>query len=408
MKRRSFYVATAIAAGIAGTGVIACATDVDALYEAPDASAPVPEPVVDASAPESDASDAEPCADCELFPKSCTPDAFCPAGLFDPNTLEGGDGFFPIATTINSIAARGPNDLWVAGTLGRVARFDGTSWTITSVGTDEAMQLLWLFDSGEVIFGKSILRLFMKGLDAPSGATVTALQEGWSGVSLRPAQYSSYRTVNLVTSLSTAPGAQWTWISMWSTPATGLSRVRRLPDGTFTIEPYGPSTIFSNSKFITGVHGHSPDVVWAVGEMGIAFRMTGADGATPTMNSRDDVFDSLSTNQLNGVWAPSDSDAWAVGAGTIAHFTVGSHAAELVRDIPADVNLRAVSGTSSSDIWAVGDEAVVYHYDGQAWSRVKVAGLGARRPDLSAVHAIAPGKVWIGGKGILLSLGGGA
>lgn len=408
MKRRSFFAGTAIAAGAAGAGVLACATSVESLYEPSDTSTYVPESVVDGSGDGGDAGDAEPCTDCEDFPQLCTPDALCPAGLFDPNTPKGGDRLLPLATTINAIAARGPNDLWVAGTVGKVARFDGKSWAPANLGTDESMQLLWLFDSGELVFGSSILRFFLKGLETPDGATVTPTDAGWNGVQLSSEQYGSYHSVNIVTSVSTAPGAQWTWISMWSTPATGLSRMRRLVDGTFAIEPYGPDTIFSNSNFITGVHGHSPDVVWAVGEKGIAFRMTGADGDAPTMDTRSDVFDSQTANQLNGVWAPSDSDAWAVGAGTIVHYKVGSHVAEVVQNIPANVNLRAVTGTSSSDIWAVGDAAVVYHYDGQAWSRVKVAGLGARRPDLRAVHAVAPGTVWIGGKGIVLSLGGGA
>jgi hypothetical protein len=270
------------------------------------------------------------------------------------------------------------------------------------------MQLLWLFDSGELVFGSSILRFFLNGLGAPDGGTVTPMDGGWAGVQLPVADYNAYSSVNLVTSLSTAPGAQWTWISMWSSPSTGLSRMRRLPDGTFAIEPYGSAASSSNSKFMTGVHGHSPDVVWAVGQKGFAFRMTGADGDAPTMDLNRDVFDSQTANQLNGVWAPSDTEAWAVGAGTICHYSAGSRLAEIVQDIPPNVRLRAVTGTSNSDIWAVGDAAVVYHYDGQVWSRVKVAGLGARRPDLSAVHALAPGKVWIGGKGIILSLGGGA
>jgi hypothetical protein len=37
---------------------------------------------------------------------------------------------------------------------------------------------------------------------------------------------------------------------------------------------------------------------------------------------------------------------------------------------------------------------------------VKVAGLGELRPDLYAVWSSAPGHVWIGGQGVVLSLGG--
>jgi hypothetical protein len=77
-----------------------------------------------------------------------------------------------------------------------------------------------------------------------------------------------------------------------------------------------------------------------------------------------------------------------------------------VADVPATATLRAVWGTSSADVWAVGDDATVLHYDGTSWTRAHVAGLGARHPNLYAVWASAPGHVWIGGDGILLSIGG--
>ena len=60
----------------------------------------------------------------------------------------------------------------------------------------------------------------------------------------------------------------------------------------------------------------------------------------------------------------------------------------------------------STDVWAVGDEGVVLRYDGKSWSRVKVAGLGAERPNLTAVWVAAGGHVWVGGEGVVLSLRG--
>ncbi len=407
MKPRSFFTVTAIASGIALPGVLACATDVQAIYEAPVSSAPVPEPVVDASVDGSVAVDADTCADCEQFPEVCTPDALCPAGLFDANAPKGGQRSFPLSTMINAIASRGPNDVWVAGAVGNIARFDGTSWAASDLGTQESMELFWLQDSGELVFGASVLRHFLHGLDAHSGSTVTPMAGGWNAASLPAAQFRNFRTVTTVTGLSTAPGAEWTWLSMWATSTTGLSRMRRSSSGTIEIQPQVPAAISYKGDVVFGVHGHSPEVVWAVGARGLAFRLTGADGASPALDAVNDVFETQTGNNLNGIWAPSDADAWAVGAGTIAHYTAGTPLAERVEGIPADVTLHAVHGTSSSDIWAVGDEAVVYHYDGTAWSRVKVAGLGVRRPDLRAVHAIAPGTVWIGGRGIILSLGGG-
>jgi hypothetical protein len=151
------------------------------------------------------------------------------------------------------------------------------------------------------------------------------------------------------------------------------------------------------------IHGASPGVVWAVGSKGSASRITGADDESPVV----ETFNSLTWNQLRGVWAVSDDEAWAVGAtGTIRLFRRGSLAAEVADGIPPSMNLRAISGSSSSDVWAVGDSGVVLHYDGTAWSRVRIAGLGRRRPDLTAVWMASAGHLWVGGEGVILSLGG--
>jgi len=188
-----------------------------------------------------------------------------------------------------------------------------------------------------------------------------------------------------------------------SSSTNGLWRVRRRSDASFEIQPGTVCSSPCDSDGIASIHGSSADVAWAVGSKGRAFRITGADGDSPSSSA----FNSLTWNQLNAVWAASDSEAWAVGVtGTIRRYLADSATAEIVTGIPANVNLRAVWGSSSSDIWAAGDAGVVLHYDGKTWARVKIAGLGARRPDLTAVWMPAPGHVWIGGQGVILSLGG--
>ena len=131
--------------------------------------------------------------------------------------------------------------------------------------------------------------------------------------------------------------------------------------------------------------------------------ITDAQGASPVVTA----FDSQTWVQFNGVWAASASEAFAVGGvGTIRHYTEATSSWEAMPDVPATETLRAVWGTSRSDVWVVGDDACVLHFDGQAWSRVEVMGLGDRRPDLYAVWTASPGHVWVGGDGVLLSLGG--
>jgi hypothetical protein len=96
-----------------------------------------------------------------------------------------------------------------------------------------------------------------------------------------------------------------------------------------------------------------------------------------------------------------------VGAeGTVRHYGGTGHTLDIVSGVPTTVALHAVWGASSSDVWAVGDNAVVIHYDGTSWSRVKVAALGSRRPTLYAIWTPAAGRVLAGGDGVVLSLGG--
>lgn len=73
-----------------------------------------------------------------------------------------------------------------------------------------------------------------------------------------------------------------------------------------------------------------------------------------------------------------------------------------------EVALLSVSGTSSSDVWAVGAEAgkngVLLHYDGAAWSRVP----SGQAYDLWWVDALAPDTIFIGGAGATILIGDGA
>jgi len=154
---------------------------------------------------------------------------------------------------------------------------------------------------------------------------------------------------------------------------------------------------------MTGIYGVSADDLWAVGHSGTAVRVFAAESDAPKVT----VFNSQTWNALYAVWVTSESEAWAVGAaGTIRHYRGDPLLWDVVRDVPTTENLNAVWGTSSNDVWAVGDDAVVLHYDGTAWTRVKIAGLGARRPNLRTVWMAAPSHVWVAGDGVVLSLGG--
>ena len=117
---------------------------------------------------------------------------------------------------------------------------------------------------------------------------------------------------------------------------------------------------------------------------------------------------------LYGVTAISASDAWAVGdvynqalgdQQTLTQHWDGTR----WRTVPSPSvrnaynHLTGVSGTSSSDIWAVGYtiddrtyawQALILHWDGSRWSIARGAALGTSYNALTRVVAVAPNDVW--------------
>ncbi len=337
----------------------------------------------------------------------CTPDALCPSGPFAPSTP---GGALDARTRINVIRGRSANDVWAAGARGAVAHFDGTSWRRSDVGSKNSVNALWLRDSGEVGLS-SFFAIYSRGVvQNPSADAGAPSADGWldNGAAATPPELAFTSRLSSVWSF---PGSEWAYCSslepggdLGDPNANGVWRIRYVA-ATQSFEVDSPFTLGTcavlGCRQMTSIHGLSADDFWAVGYTGAAVHVTNALSDATVVS-----FDSQTWAGLGGVWAASANDVWAVGgAGTIRHYTGRPYTLDVVDGVPATEDLNAVWGTSPNDIWAVGKAATVLHYDGAAWSRVKVVGLGGRRPDLYAVWASAPGHVWIGGDGVILSLG---
>jgi len=380
-------------------GLTACATT-----EAVRSEAPVDEPstVIDApdAGPDVEVREAStPCAECDLFPAECTPDALCSNGPFEPGTA--GKRIEP-ATPILAIRGRSASDVWAAGALGALAHFDGTSWRGIDTGGRETLRTLWLRSSEEVALA-SLTRIYARGVDADGGAGPSA--DGWAlhETKLPPGAFEMFMSLK---SGWAAPGASSFWCASYDAYAgNGLLRMRLGASSKFELgSGIDPGTCFSlRCGQMTSIHGASANELWAVGMAGAAVRISDAESNAPSAK----VFDTQTWNALNAVWMASASDAWAVGAeGTIRHYTGDPEAWEIVEGVPTSEALNGVWGSSPTDVWAVGNAGVVLHYDGTRWSQVKVAGLGGSRPDLTTVWVASPGHLWVGGHGVILSLGG--
>ncbi|AKU94813.1 hypothetical protein AKJ09_01477 [Labilithrix luteola] len=379
----------------------ACATDDSASPPSVDAGAnavPVADAGLDVDAEDVDAG---PCSDCEWFPKDCTDDVLCNAGPYDSNSP--GGRLDPVAK-ITVIRGRSPSDVWAAGELGAFAHFDGTSWSKVEVDIPESLHAIWLRSSSEITFGR-LEHPYTRGMDAGTDASVSP--GGWS--EQVPGVTSPTYGPNdvIVGSAWASPNAEWLWTATRPTGSgspPGLWRLRVLPSGVLELGIGATTTqcVLATCIRLGAIHGASADELWAVGQDGATVRVTAADTDSPVV----DQFNSQTRSRLEGVWQFSSSNVWSVGySGTVRHYGGQGRVWDVVSDVPTSTNLHAITATSPSDIWVVGDASTVLHFDGTSWTRVKIAGLGSRRPDLVSAWSPSPGRVWIGGQGVLLSLG---
>ena len=155
---------------------------------------------------------------------------------------------------------------------------------------------------------------------------------------------------------------------------------------------------------LSAVAAVSNGEAWALnGDAGAILRYSGGQWAAVT----DGV---PSGCVLNGLTVVAGTDVWAVGSqpgdpfsGPLALHWNGSswQAADLSAIASAGGSLAAVSGSSATDVWAVGSAAaqgLVLHYDGATWAPVTNADPSAA--GWSALHAVAAPSstdVWTGG-----------
>lgn len=173
-----------------------------------------------------------------------------------------------------------------------------------------------------------------------------------------------------------------------------------------------PSTAFGSDGYrFTAVSGKSSASAWAVGYVAGAgiikaqlVKWTGSDWVEPAakLNNLGEYY------LLNGVWAAGEEDVWVVGAGEgskgfAAHLHGGSweklpldpggtyytiwgadadHIFVGAKDrilsyngstfVPVSTGLssmiKAIGGTSATDVWAFGSSGLARHWDGSTWT----------------------------------------
>ena len=139
---------------------------------------------------------------------------------------------------------------------------------------------------------------------------------------------------------------------------------------------------------VWGVAGH----IWAVGSGGTILKSTGnGNWAAETSGT---------PNELRAIFGTSATDVWVVGDGVVLHFD-GNSWSPAGDGVPASVNLRAVGGLPGGPVWAVGNAWTIVRRDTSAWV-VEPTGLTVddlAGDTLQAIYAPSAAEVFAGGAG---------
>lgn len=254
-----------------------------------------------------------------------------------------------------SLSGSSGSDVWAVGSGGTIVHFDGTSWVTVPSGVTTTLNAVWV------------------------ASATDAWAVGDLGVVLR------------------FNGTQWVRVPV--------------------------PTVFN----LTDVAGSAADNVWLVGSGGTRFHFDGTRlesvPAAPSINflsvavsatevwvgdasggvSRRAVVEwapvPVHPGALYAAWYRSASDVWVGGVGGVRHFDGCQWSAPEL----TSMTVRAIKGTSATDVWAVGDSGKAARFDGVSWSMVTT-------PTTVTLNAVAPtstSEVWVAGNsGTLLRWSG--
>lgn len=149
------------------------------------------------------------------------------------------------------------------------------------------------------------------------------------------------------------------------------------PASTWCVETHPAGTTKLN-----GVFARTSDDVFAVGAGGTILRRQA--GTWSAMSSP-------VTTDLRGVWAASATAAWAVGsAGKVLRWDGSTWA---VAGPTTSVTLDAVWGTSATDVWVVGG-ASAFRWNGSTWTPYGMSGTA-----MLDVHGTSATDAWVAAEG---------
>lgn len=201
-------------------------------------------------------------------------------------------------------------------------------------------------------------------------------------------------------------GSGTTWTAMTSPAQSGsrLNAIWAIAPGDLYIAGSGNQIMHSSGggwvtqtavgttelHGVWGVAGH----IWAVGSGGTILKSTGNATWSPETSG--------TPNELRAVFGTSATDVWVVGdGGVVLHSNGGGTWTPAADGLPTDVSLRALGGRPGGPVWAVGNAWTILRRDTAAWV-VEPTGLTVDDPAgdlLQALYAPSASEVFAGGAG---------
>lgn len=237
------------------------------------------------------------------------------------------------------------------------------SWIKIPTGTDNRFNSVWGFSANEVYVCGDSCRCYKY-----DGATFTEFNEGLGCSSMDP-----------------------TYPDMWGNGGVlyiiyhnGIVLYNTATKDTTYKDWCDPCNNYGGCKipFLFGIWGFSSDQIYASGHRQEGCGLSednslvmGYDG-----NKLSVFYNSQDINWLQDIWGTSSNNLYAVGLSEIIHYNGSAWEKQVTTqlDLGNYPNLKAVHGSSGTNIFAVGVggtpenyEGIIYHYNGSQWQKTK-------------------------------------
>ncbi|WP_375758613.1 hypothetical protein [Corallococcus exercitus] len=264
--------------------------------------------------------------------------------------------------TLRDVAAVSPTEAYAVGFRGTVLRWDGLQWSAAGSPTSVDLYSVTAAGGGGWAVGEGGTFLSLTGgtWSVYGSSPTTALLKGVSAVSTGGAiavgKEGDQRQAFVW------DGAQWTKFATGApNPNTEVSDVFKVADGTSFAAQDSSITRWTGTDWeslttptttlLQGVWASSANEAFAVGSSGVLMRWTSTSGRTLEQRAPFPFF--------HGVWGSSPSDVWAVGSGGVIMHWNGDNWTQVAS--PTTQELFGVSGTGPDDVWIVGAGGTLLH-----------------------------------------------